>query len=187
MKSISSSGMASWFPIERPATRRNIYIYAAAMTVDLVPAPTDEQAMLVDASVRFMESEHPLRRPCGRGADGEAYDDVAYRRTAAELGWFGLLADEAHGGGSMSGNGVLDAALIAAERGARLQPGPFVGHSVGGACALSSAGSHDDGARRPRQRAVRGRRGRASERRARARPTATAPRLDGDHRGGGRR
>jgi alkylation response protein AidB-like acyl-CoA dehydrogenase len=99
------------------------------MTVDLVPAPTDEQSMLVDASVRFMESEHPLAtvRAC---ADGAEYDDEAYRRTAAELGWFGMLADEAHGGGSMSGNGVLDAALVAVERGARLQPGPFVGHNV---------------------------------------------------------
>ena len=111
------------------------------MTVDLVPAPTDEQAMLVDASVRFMESEHPLAT-VRRGADGEAYDDVAYRRTAAELGWFGMLADEEHGGGSMSGNGVLDAALVAVERGARLQPGPFVGHNVV-VHALSSTGSHD--------------------------------------------
>jgi alkylation response protein AidB-like acyl-CoA dehydrogenase len=99
------------------------------MTLDLVPAPSDEQSMLLEASVRFMESEHPLAtvRAC---ADGATYDDEAYRRTAAELGWFGLLADEAHGGGSISGNGLLDAALIAAERGARLQPGPFVGHSV---------------------------------------------------------
>jgi alkylation response protein AidB-like acyl-CoA dehydrogenase len=99
------------------------------MTLDLVPAPSDEQSMLLEASVRFMESEHPLAtvRAC---ADGAPYDDEAYRRIAAELGWFGLLADEAHGGGSMSGNGLLDAALIAAERGARLQPGPFVGHNV---------------------------------------------------------
>jgi alkylation response protein AidB-like acyl-CoA dehydrogenase len=110
------------------------------MTVELLPAPTDEQSMLVDASVRFMESEHPLTtvRQCADGAD---HDDASYRRTAAELGWFGLLADEAQGGGSMSGNGVLDAALIAAERGARLQPGPFVGHSVV-VHALSSAGAH---------------------------------------------
>jgi alkylation response protein AidB-like acyl-CoA dehydrogenase len=112
------------------------------MTVDLVPAPTDEQSMLVDASVRFMESEHPLAtvRAC---ADGATHDDAAYRRTAAELGWFGLLADEANGGGSISGNGVLDAALIAAERGARLQPGPFVGHSVV-VDALSAAGGHEE-------------------------------------------
>ena len=68
--------------------------------------------MLVDASVRFMESEHPLST-VRRCADGETYDDEAYRHTAAELGWFGLLADDAHGGGSMSGNGLLDAALIA--------------------------------------------------------------------------
>ena len=121
---------------------RNIYIYAAPMTVDLVPAPTDEQAMLVDASVRFMESEHPLTtvRAC---ADGAAYDDEAYRRTAAELGWFGMLADEAHGGGSMSGNGLLDAALIAVERGARLQPGPFVGHNVV-VHALTVSGARSD-------------------------------------------
>jgi alkylation response protein AidB-like acyl-CoA dehydrogenase len=112
------------------------------MTVDLVPAPTDEQAMLVDASVRFMESEHPLTtvRAC---ADGAAHDDDAYRRTAAELGWFGMLADEAHGGGSMSGTGLLDAALVAAERGARLQPGPFVGQNVV-VHALTTAGVHGD-------------------------------------------
>src|SRR4051794_18253656 len=99
------------------------------MTVDLVPAPTDEQAMLLDASVRFMDSEHPMTVVRQR-ADGGSYDDAAYRRTTAELGWYGLLADETRGGGSMSGNGVLDAALIAAERGAALQPGPFVGHNV---------------------------------------------------------
>src|SRR3954471_20431155 len=61
------------------------------MTVDLVPTPTDEQAMLVDASVRFMESEHPMATVRAR-ADGGTYDDEAYRRTAAELGWFGMLA-----------------------------------------------------------------------------------------------
>jgi len=112
------------------------------MTVDLVPAPTDEQAMLVDASVRFMESEHPLTtvRAC---ADGAEYDDVAYRHTAAELGWFGMLTEEAHGGGSLSGNGVLDAAIVAAERGARLQPGPFVGHTVV-VDALTTSGARPD-------------------------------------------
>jgi alkylation response protein AidB-like acyl-CoA dehydrogenase len=112
------------------------------MTVDLVPAPTDEQAMLVEASVRFMESEHPLTAVRAR-ADGTDHDDDAYRRTAAELGWFGMLADEAHGGGSMSGNGLLDAALVAAERGARLQPGPFVGHNVV-VHALATAGVRGD-------------------------------------------
>jgi len=99
------------------------------MTVGLVPGLTDEQAMLVDASVRFMESEVPISVIRAR-ADGATRDDAGYRSSAAELGWFGLLADSADGGGSASGNGVLDAAVVAAERGARLQPGPFAGHTV---------------------------------------------------------
>jgi alkylation response protein AidB-like acyl-CoA dehydrogenase len=111
------------------------------MTVELVPDPTVEQAMLLDASARFMDSEHSLATVRLR-ADGGPYDDTAYRSTAAELGWFGLLSDEARGGGSISGNGVVDAALIAAERGARLQPGPYVGHCVV-VDALTAAGGHD--------------------------------------------
>ena len=42
----------------------------------------------------------------------------------------------------MSGNGVLDATLVAVERRTRLQPGPFVGHNAV-VHALSSTGSHD--------------------------------------------
>ncbi len=99
------------------------------MTVTLLPSPSEEQAMLLDASVRFMEAAVPLATVRER-ADGADHDDAGYRRAAAELGWFGLLADEARGGGSASGNGVLDAALVAAERGARLQPGPYPGHSA---------------------------------------------------------
>src|SRR6476659_1334195 len=41
-----------------------------------------------------------------------------------------MLVPEHLGGGSVSGNGVLDAALIAYERGRHLQPGSFVGTNV---------------------------------------------------------
>ena len=110
------------------------------MTVDLVPAPTDEQAMLLDAAVRFIEAKFPLATVRQRVDGGEVLDG-GYLRAAADLGWLGLLADEADGGGSASGNGLLDAAMIAAERGAGLQPGPFVGHNVV-VHALSTAGTH---------------------------------------------
>lgn len=109
------------------------------MTVGLLPALTDEQAMLLDATVRFIEAEFPMEAVRER-ADGGGGPDVGYLPAAARLGWLGMLADEAHGGGSASGNGLLDAAIIAAERGARLQPGPFAGHSVV-VHALSKAGS----------------------------------------------
>jgi alkylation response protein AidB-like acyl-CoA dehydrogenase len=109
------------------------------MTVGLLPALTDEQAMLLDASVRFIDAEFPMEAVRER-ADGGEGPEADYLRAAAELGWLGMLADEAHGGGSASGNGLLDAAIIAAERGARLQPGPFAGHNVI-VHALSKAGS----------------------------------------------
>ena len=99
------------------------------MTVGLLPTLTEEQAMLVDTSVRFMEAECPMSAVRSR-FDGAGNTDEAYRYKASELGWFGMFAGEENGGGSTSGNGLLDAALIAAERGARLQPGPFVGHSL---------------------------------------------------------
>ena len=109
------------------------------MTVGLLPALTDEQALLLDAAVRFIEAEFPMEAVRER-ADGGEGPDAGYLRAAARLGWLGLLAEEAHGGGSASGNGLLDAAIIAAERGARLQPGPFAGHNVV-VHALSEAGS----------------------------------------------
>jgi alkylation response protein AidB-like acyl-CoA dehydrogenase len=104
---------------------------------------TDEQRMLVDASARLISDVCPLERV----RDG-AYDDsmfaAGYRHRTGELGWYSLLVPEELGGGSVSGNGVLDAALVAYHRGRALQPGPFVGTNVV-AHALALAG--DEGQR----------------------------------------
>src|SRR4051812_37385546 len=100
---------------------------------------TDDQRALLDVSTRFMEDTCPLRAV----RDGAWRDDsfaTSYRRQAAELGWFSMLVPEELGGGSVSGNGPLDAALIAYARGGLLQPGPFVGTNVV-AYALAQAGS----------------------------------------------
>jgi alkylation response protein AidB-like acyl-CoA dehydrogenase len=89
----------------------------------------DDQRVLLDAATRFMEEVHPLTAL----RDG-AHDDPAfaarYRRQAGELGWFSLVVPEEHGGGSVSGNGVADAALVGYRRGRLLQPGAFVGTNV---------------------------------------------------------
>jgi len=61
---------------------------------------------------------------------------------AGELGWFSMLVPEALGGGSVSGNGLVDAALIAYKRGAGLQPGAFVATNIA-AHTLATAGSED--------------------------------------------
>ena len=104
-------------------------------------AITDDQRMLVDASARLIADTCPLDR-----VREKAYDDgvfaAAYRRRAADLGWYAMLVPEALGGGTISGNGVVDAALIAYQRGRLLQPGSFVGTNVV-AYALGAAGNED--------------------------------------------
>lgn len=89
----------------------------------------DDQRMLLDTTARFIDDTYPLSQVRSR-----AHDDVTiadgYRRQAAAIGWFSLVVPEALGGGTVSGNGVVDAALVAHERGKTLQPGPFVGTNV---------------------------------------------------------
>ncbi|MEO5899619.1 MAG: acyl-CoA dehydrogenase family protein [Ilumatobacteraceae bacterium] len=100
---------------------------------------TDEQRALLEVSTRFMEDVCPLRAV----RDGEWRDVgfmASYRQQAAELGWYSMLVPESLGGGTVSGNGVLDAALLAFRRGGLLQPGSFVGTNVV-ALALALAGS----------------------------------------------
>jgi alkylation response protein AidB-like acyl-CoA dehydrogenase len=100
---------------------------------------SDDQRLLVDASARLISDLCPLER-----VRENAYADAAfaadYRRRAGEVGWYSLLVPEAQGGGSVSGNGVLDAALVAYHRGRQLQPGAFTGTNVV-AYALATAGN----------------------------------------------
>jgi alkylation response protein AidB-like acyl-CoA dehydrogenase len=97
------------------------------MSVQLFPEATQEQRMMADSAIRIMEAEQPLTaiRDSAERPGGDCRHRKLWR-TLADLGCFRLLAGEDHGGGTLSGNGVADAAIIAAERGARLQPGPFV-------------------------------------------------------------
>ncbi len=90
---------------------------------------SDDQQLLRDTSARFIEERCPLPRvrELAETPDGS---DPDYLRQAAELGWFAMLVDEEHGGGSISGRGVVDAALVAVERGRFLQPGAFVPGNV---------------------------------------------------------
>jgi len=104
-------------------------------------AVTDDQRMLLDASARLIADTCPLDRVRERAYEDAAFAG-AYRRQAAGLGGYSMLVPETLGGGTISGNGVLDAALIAYQRGRLLQPGPFVGTNVV-AYALAMAGNED--------------------------------------------
>lgn len=89
---------------------------------------TDEQQLLRETTERFIDATCPLSTVReiveGAGLDGD------YLPQAAELGWFAALVPEANGGGSVSGQGVVDTAVVAWERGRVLQPGPFIPTNV---------------------------------------------------------
>ena len=66
--------------------------------------------------------------------------DPALWRQGGELGWYAMLVPEQHGGGSVSGHGLLDAAIVAEELGRMVHPGPFHATNVV-AYALAESGT----------------------------------------------
>ena len=98
---------------------------------------TADQEFFRDTTARFL-TEHAPPAEIRRLRDDPDGFDARYWRLGAELGWTSLLVDEEHGGGSISGDGVMDLTLVAHEFGRHAAPG--------------SAGS-DQPRRRGRQRA----------------------------------
>ena len=100
---------------------------------------SSEQELLRETTARFIESTCPL--PTVRQLiESDTGLPEGYFRAAGELGWFALLVPEEHEGGSVSGQGLCDLAIISEERGRALQPGPFVTMNVFLA-ALAGGGS----------------------------------------------
>ncbi len=106
---------------------------------------SSDQELLRETAARFIDATCPL--PMVRELIGSESDlPAGYLGRAGELGWFALLVPEELGGGSVSGEGLRDLAIIAEERGRALQPGPFVGMNVV-AAALATAGTPEQQAR----------------------------------------
>jgi alkylation response protein AidB-like acyl-CoA dehydrogenase len=97
-----------------------------------------EQAFFRETTDRFLTEHVPVGEIRRLRDDPEGYDD-GYWRQGAELGWTSLLVDEAHGGGSLSGAGLVDLTLVAYEFGHHAAPGPLLPTNVV-AAALSSSG-----------------------------------------------
>lgn len=101
---------------------------------------SDDQELFRETTRRFLESTAPVstvrqwseKEPAGYPAD--------WWRQGAQLGWTSLLVTEADGGGSVSGNGPADLALVAEEMGRLVSPGPLLVTNVV-AAAVSEAGT----------------------------------------------
>jgi alkylation response protein AidB-like acyl-CoA dehydrogenase len=100
---------------------------------------TDDQQFFRDTTARFLDEQAPVAELRRLRDDPVGFDEKYWHR-GADLGWTSLLVPEDAGGGSISGNGVIDFSLIAYEFGRHAAPGPLVPTNVV-AAALATAGA----------------------------------------------
>jgi alkylation response protein AidB-like acyl-CoA dehydrogenase len=90
---------------------------------------TPDQQLLRDTTRKFLHATVPLTAVRALAENGAGFDPGWWQR-GAELGWTSLLVDERRGGGSISGEGLRDLALVAEEMGAMVSPGPLIATNV---------------------------------------------------------
>lgn len=98
---------------------------------------TPDQLLYRDTTRDFLTKEAPLTKVRELSTTERGFDPAWWRR-GAELGWTSMLVSAELGGETMSGNGLVDAAIIAEEMGRLASPGPLVPVNVV-ALALSHA------------------------------------------------
>jgi len=90
----------------------------------MTAADSPEKILFASTTQAFLQKEVPLSRVRQLHADGVSFEPAWWRR-AAELGWTALLVPEELGGGSVSGDGVADLAMVAEQLGKTVAPGPL--------------------------------------------------------------
>ena len=102
-----------------------------------------EQMLFASTAQAFLDKEAPLSRVREMQAAGMSFDTDWWQR-AAELGWASLLVPEELGGGSVSGDGVADLALMAEQAGRTVAPGPLHPVSVVLAGLVEAPDGHEE-------------------------------------------
>ena len=100
---------------------------------------TSDQEFFAETTTKFLEDKAPVVELRARRDDPVGFDRD-YWRQGAELGWTSLVVSEDDGGGSISGRGVADLALVGFAFGRHAAPGPLVPNNVV-AGALSRSGT----------------------------------------------
>ena len=100
---------------------------------------TDDQRMLRDSADGFFKSEAPPAafRKMRDAADATGFDRALWKKMA-EMGFAGVLVDEAHGG---SGFGYVGAGLIQEAIGRNLALSPMLSTAILAATAIAAGGS----------------------------------------------
>jgi len=97
-----------------------------------------EKILFASTTQAFLQKEVPLSRVRELHSQGVSFQPAWWRR-AADLGWTALLVPEELGGGSVSGDGVADLAMVAEQLGKTVAPGPLYPVSTVLAALVDSA------------------------------------------------
>ena len=97
-----------------------------------------EKILFASTTQAFLQKEVPLSRVRELHSQGVSFEPAWWRR-AADLGWTALLVPEELGGGSVSGDGVADLAMVAEQLGKTVAPGPLYPVSTVLAALVDSA------------------------------------------------
>ena len=99
----------------------------------------EEQQMLRDSAHGFLEEKSPVAalRKLRDDKNPDGFDRNLWKEMA-EMGWAGILVDEAHGGSDF---GFVGAGVLAEEMGRTLTASPFLSTSILAATALKKLGA----------------------------------------------
>lgn len=102
-----------------------------------------ERILFASTAQAFLEKEASLTHVRDLHARDVGFESDWWQR-AAELGWASLLVPEELGGGSVSGDGVADLALVAEQTGHTVAPGPLHPVSVVLAGLVEAPAGHEE-------------------------------------------
>ncbi|MDA2891086.1 acyl-CoA/acyl-ACP dehydrogenase [Mycolicibacterium sp. BiH015] len=109
----------------------------------MTEAVNPEQLLFASTTQTFLEKQGSLTHVRGLHASKVSFQREWWQR-AAELGWTSLLVPEELGGGSVSGDGVADLALVAEQIGHTVAPGPLHPVSTVLAGLVEAPNGHED-------------------------------------------
>lgn len=109
----------------------------------MTDSDSPERLLFASTAQAFLAKEASLSRVRELHAAGISFERDWWLR-AAELGWASMLVPEELGGGSVSGDGVSDLALVAEQIGRSVAPGPLhpVNTVLAGLADAENADSH---------------------------------------------
>jgi alkylation response protein AidB-like acyl-CoA dehydrogenase len=102
---------------------------------------TDDETFFRETTARFLAEFAPVDE-IRRLRDDPGGFSAEFWQRGADLGWSSLLVGEDQGGGSISGDGLLDLTLVAHEFGRHAAPGPLATTNVVAAALAASGAAH---------------------------------------------